>query len=117
MRDVETSFQQFEEFLLKAQLVKDKAAPYCVASVRRFLVSRLRSSLVHQRLGAPRRDVALGDVGFPEAIQIAFFPEVIGQPWARRNAASSSAVSASTLASAAPPTAVSASAALATSAS
>ena len=29
--------QQFGEFLLKAQLVKEKAAPYCVASVRRFL--------------------------------------------------------------------------------
>ena len=37
MRELETSLQQFGEFLLKAQLVKEKAAPYCVASVRRFL--------------------------------------------------------------------------------
>ena len=53
MRELETSLQQFGEFLLKAQLVKEKAAPYCVASVRRFLVSRLRSSLLHRgRRGA-----------------------------------------------------------------
>ena len=38
MRELETSLQQFGEFLLKAQLVKEKAAPYCVASVRRFLM-------------------------------------------------------------------------------
>ena len=37
MRELETSLQQFGEFLLKGQLVKEKAAPYCVASVRRFL--------------------------------------------------------------------------------
>ena len=37
MRELETSSQQFGEFLLKAQLVKEKAAPYCVRWVRRFL--------------------------------------------------------------------------------
>ena len=34
---METSLQQFGEFVLKAQLVKEKAAPYCVRWVRRFL--------------------------------------------------------------------------------
>jgi hypothetical protein len=37
MRELETSLQQFGELLLRAQLVKDKAAPYCVRWVRRFL--------------------------------------------------------------------------------
>ena len=37
MREIETSSQQFGEFILKAQLVKEKAAPYCVRWVRRFL--------------------------------------------------------------------------------
>ena len=37
MRELETSLQQFGEFVLKAQLVKEKAAPYCVRWVRRFL--------------------------------------------------------------------------------
>lgn len=37
MRELETSLQQFGEFLLKAQVVRDKAAPYCVRWVRRFL--------------------------------------------------------------------------------
>jgi hypothetical protein len=37
MREVETSLQHFGEFLLKARLVKDQAAPYCVRWVRRFL--------------------------------------------------------------------------------
>ena len=37
MRELEASLQQFGEFLLKAQLVKEKAAPYCVRWVRRFL--------------------------------------------------------------------------------
>ena len=34
---METSWQPFGEFVLKAQLVKEKAAPYCVRWVRRFL--------------------------------------------------------------------------------
>jgi len=38
MRELETSLQQFGEFLLKARLVKEKTAPYCVRWVRRFLV-------------------------------------------------------------------------------
>ncbi len=37
MRELETSLQQFGEFLLKAHLVKESAAPYCVRWVRRFL--------------------------------------------------------------------------------
>ena len=35
--ELETSLQQFGEFILKAQLVKETAAPYCVRWVRRFL--------------------------------------------------------------------------------
>jgi hypothetical protein len=37
MRELETSLQQFGEFLLKARLVKERAAPHCVRWVRRFL--------------------------------------------------------------------------------
>ena len=37
MRELEASLQQFGEFILKAQLVNEKAAPYCVRWVRRFL--------------------------------------------------------------------------------
>lgn len=37
MRELEAPLQQFGEFVLKARLVKEKAAPYCVRWVRRFL--------------------------------------------------------------------------------
>ena len=37
VRELEASLQQFGEFILNAQLVKEKAAPYCVRWVRRFL--------------------------------------------------------------------------------
>lgn len=37
MRELEPLLQQFGEFLLKAHLVREKAAPYCVRWVRRFL--------------------------------------------------------------------------------
>lgn len=37
MRELESSLQQFGEFLLKAQLVRSSAAPYFVRCVRRFL--------------------------------------------------------------------------------
>jgi len=37
MREREASLQEYGEFLLKAQLVKEKAAPYCVRWVRAFL--------------------------------------------------------------------------------
>lgn len=37
MRDTEAALQQFGEFLLKARLVRETAAPYCVRWVRRFL--------------------------------------------------------------------------------
>jgi integron integrase len=38
MRELETSLQQFGEFLLRARLVTERAAPYCVRWVRRFLM-------------------------------------------------------------------------------
>ena len=38
MRELETSLQQFREFLLRAQLVRERAAPHCVRWVRRFLM-------------------------------------------------------------------------------
>jgi hypothetical protein len=37
MRELETSLQQFGEFLLKARLVRENAAHHCVHWVRRFL--------------------------------------------------------------------------------
>ena len=37
MRELESSLQQFGEFLLKAQLARPSAAPYFVRWVRRFL--------------------------------------------------------------------------------
>ena len=37
MREMEASLQQFGEFLLKAHLVREQAAPYCVRWVRGFL--------------------------------------------------------------------------------
>ncbi len=37
MRELETSLQQFGEFLLRARVVKERAAPHCVRWVRRFL--------------------------------------------------------------------------------
>ena len=37
MRELESSLQEFGEFLLKAQLVRPAAAPYFVRWVRRFL--------------------------------------------------------------------------------
>jgi integron integrase len=37
VRELENSLQHFGEFILKARLVKEKAAPYCVRWVRRFL--------------------------------------------------------------------------------
>ena len=43
VRELEASLQQFGEFLLRAQLVKEKAAPYCVRWVRRFLTRRASS--------------------------------------------------------------------------
>ena len=37
MRELESSLQQFREFLLKSRLVKETAAPSCVRWVGRFL--------------------------------------------------------------------------------
>jgi len=37
LKELETSLQQFGEFLLRAQLVQERAAPHCVRWVRRFL--------------------------------------------------------------------------------
>jgi hypothetical protein len=39
VRELESSLQQFGEFLLKARLVKEKAAPYYVRFVRQFLAA------------------------------------------------------------------------------
>ena len=38
MRDLEATLQRFSEFILRAKLVKEKAAPFCVRWVRRFLI-------------------------------------------------------------------------------
>jgi hypothetical protein len=38
MRELKASLQQFGEFLLRARLVKEQAAPHCVRWVRRFLL-------------------------------------------------------------------------------
>ena len=48
MRELESSLQQFAEFLLKGQLMRPKAAPFAVRWVRSFL----------QR---PAQDLPLGD--------------------------------------------------------
>jgi hypothetical protein len=40
VRDWEASLQQFGEFLLKAHLAKENAAPYCGPWGRRFLTVR-----------------------------------------------------------------------------
>lgn len=48
MRELESSLQQFGEFLLRARLVKETAAPYCVRFVRQFL-------------GRPAADAPLAD--------------------------------------------------------
>lgn len=37
MREVEASLQEFGEFVLRARLVKERAAPHCVRWVRQFL--------------------------------------------------------------------------------
>jgi len=37
MRELEASLQQFGEFLLRARVVQERAAPHCVRWVRRFL--------------------------------------------------------------------------------
>lgn len=37
VRELDTTLQQFAEFLLKARLVKEHAAPYCARWVRQFL--------------------------------------------------------------------------------
>ena len=39
MRELGTSLQQFGEFVLKAQLVKEKAAPYCTCATSRHSVT------------------------------------------------------------------------------
>ena len=46
LRELEASLQQFGDFLLKAQLVREKAAPHCVRWVRRFLSRSAASGLV-----------------------------------------------------------------------
>ena len=46
MRELEASLQQFGEFILKAQLVWEEAAPYCVRWVRQFLTRPASNELV-----------------------------------------------------------------------
>ena len=48
MRELETSLRQFGEFMLKAQLVNEKAAPYCVRWVRRFLTRAASDEPLHR---------------------------------------------------------------------
>ena len=48
MRELESSLQQFGEFLLKAQLVRPVAAPYLVRYVRRFLTRPASDELADQ---------------------------------------------------------------------
>ena len=55
MRELEASLQQFGEFILKAELVKEKAAPYCVRWVRRFLTRPASDELAARRLQAVSR--------------------------------------------------------------
>ena len=50
MRELETSLKQFGEFVLKAQLVKEKAAPYCVRWVRRFLTRTASDESLNDRV-------------------------------------------------------------------
>jgi integron integrase len=57
MRELESSLQQFGEFLLKAQLVKEKAAPYCVRWVRRFLTRHASNEPPADQVRAFREDL------------------------------------------------------------
>jgi hypothetical protein len=50
MRELEASLQQFGEFILKARLVKERAAPYCVRWVRRFLTGPASDEPVADRV-------------------------------------------------------------------
>jgi hypothetical protein len=50
MRDRESSLQQFGEFILKARLVKEVAAPYCVRWVRRFLTMPTSDEALEDRV-------------------------------------------------------------------
>lgn len=62
MREIEASLQQFADFLLKAQLVKEQAAPYCVRWVRRFLTRPAANEPLagsRRRVPVPRRTGAL----------------------------------------------------------
>jgi integron integrase len=52
VRELETALQRYGEFLLKARLVKEQAAPHCVRWVRRFLTRPAsREPLVDQVRG------------------------------------------------------------------
>ena len=55
MREVETSLQQFGEFLLRARFVREKAAPHCVRWVRRFLMRQASDEPWRTRSGASVR--------------------------------------------------------------
>jgi len=55
MRELESSLQQFGEFLLKAQLVRETVAPHVVRRVRRFLSRPRWMSPWRTRCGASAR--------------------------------------------------------------
>lgn len=50
MRDLESSLQQFAEFLLKARFVNESAAPYCVRHVRQFLTGPATNGALADRV-------------------------------------------------------------------
>ena len=56
MRELESSLQQFGEFLLKAQLVRPAAAPYFVRWVRRFLSPQPRTNPSRIRCGVSAKN-------------------------------------------------------------
>ena len=51
VRELEASMQQCGEFIPKTQLVKEKAAPYCVRWVRRFLTRPASDEPVADQVG------------------------------------------------------------------
>lgn len=60
MRDLESSLQQFAEFLLKARFVNESAAPYCVRHVRQFLTRPATDDALADRVRRFCEDMARG---------------------------------------------------------
>lgn len=57
MREREASLQRFAEFLLKARLVRENAAPYCVRWVRRFLIRPASNERIADQIRRFREDL------------------------------------------------------------